>query len=424
MKIASVIHKTPVTIDEHTPIKEGAQLIFSLGLSAIPITRGKKLVGILTQHDLLSRMYPSIQEIIEDFAHAADFEHIEQNITQLLEGPVSQIMNKKMITATAETPLMQAQSLMLVHKFSHLPIINDKQELLGIVSQGDIFRRLLRNEMPRLEKQRYATFVGQHYDLMVNWRKRMNYEYPILEKEFKKAQIKKILDIGVWTGEYTVRLAKKGRYTILGLDENTFMIEICNKKREKLTPALKKRVSFMLSDFTRLSDKLPTKYDAVICMGNALPHVSIPLQQLFKEVSTVLRSDKPLIIIQMLNFEKIIKMKNRLISFIIQKSKNHPTSEHLTLEYFDCKKGGGIIHNVIVFTSDGKNWIFKGITRIKVRNIKKIDIETSLKKAGFDDITFSGNSGEYQGEYGELSFDTPFKPQESDWLNVRAQKTQ
>ena len=145
-----------------------------------------------------------------------------------------------------------------------------------------------------------------------------------------------------------------------------------------------------------------------------------------KDIAREIRLEKIMPFIRnediMLNFEKIIKMKNRLISFIIQKSKNHPTSEHLTLEYFDCKKGGGIIHNVIVFTSDGKNWIFKGITRIKVRNIKKIDIETSLKKAGFDDITFSGNSGEYQGEYGELSFDTPFKPQESDWLNVVAKR--
>lgn len=422
MKISELIKQQIIYVTENTPLKEAARLIFSLGIGALPVVKQKRLVGILTGHDILSKMYPTAQEIIEDFAHAHDFEAMEKKLHDLLEMSVVTIMNRKVTTVTLQTTIMHAQSLMLLHRFSHLPIINSEKELVGIVSQGDIFRHLMKNQMPRLGKERYVGFIAMNYDSMVNWNQRFAYEYPTLSQIFKKENVKSVIDLGVWTGEYAIQLAKKGPYQIIGLDHNPVMIKICQEKKDRLSPTLKKRVSFILSNFTHLSDSINYKSDAAICMGNALSYIDMPLNKLFCEVVSVLRENNPILIIQLLNYEKIIKTKKRLLSFKIEKSKKTGLKGQLSLEFFDKNRRGQLLHHVVVFDSDGKNWLFKGTTTIPIKHITRSDIEGALKKAGFGRIIYSGNQGEYQGRYGRLTFDQPFDPQESDWLNVLAKK--
>lgn len=424
MKVADVMHRTVFSVSEDTPIKEVARLIFSLGVAGIPVVKDKKLIGIVTEQDILSKMYPSIEELIEDYIHVRDFVEMEKRITDLLDRSVKEIMNTSVTTTSPEIPLMEAQSIMLTNRFSHLPIIDKNRNLIGIISQGDIFRQLLKDEIPRLEKERYAVFIGRYYDMMVNWEKRLGYEFPILFNLFKKYNIHSVLDLGVWTGEYTINLAKKGLNRginkILGLDHNSVMIEMCEKKKEKLPADIRKNIKFMLTSFKNLSKNIPDKYDVAICMGNALPYIPLDVANLFKEVSSMLREKNGLLVLQILNFDKIIKTKKRLLNFTIQKSKEDEHKEHLAMEFFDMVEDGCVLHHVVVFDSDGKNWIYKGTTTIPICYPSKDEIEKALKEAGFNNISFSGSMGEYQGEYGELSFTEPFKPSESDWLNVIA----
>lgn len=421
MKVSDVMQKSVISISEGTPIKEVGRLIFSLGIAGIPVVRDKKLVGIVTEQDILVKLFPSIQEIAEDFFNVSNFELMEANLLNFFNTPVEQIMNKKPVSATSEMPLMRVQSLMLVNKFSRVPIVDKKGNLIGIISQGDIFRQLLKNEIPKIEKERYAGFIAKHYDLMVNWEKRLKWELPVLFRIFKKEKVQNILDVGTWTGEYALALAKRG-VRVLGLDHNQIMIQMSEKKKERLPFTAKKNIKFMLTDFSDLPTEINESFDAAVCLGNALPYIPASPENLFKGVFSSLRQKNGVMIIQTLNFEKLLKTKDRLISFMIQKSELAYEKEHLFLEFFDRETNDWLSHHVVIFDSDGKNWLFKGITTIKIRYLRKNDLEKALKKAGFKKISFSGNMGEYQGDYGKLSFSEPFKSLESDWLNVIARK--
>lgn len=421
MKVSEIMQKSIFSVSEDASLKEVGRMIFSLGIAGVPIVKGTKLVGVVTEQDILSKMFPSMQDLVEDYVHAKDFKTMEKNLADLLKMPVSRIMKKNIISIKPDTSLMEAQSLMLVNKFSRLPIVDRKNNLLGIISQGDIIRSLLRNEIPKLEQERYAGFIAKHYGLMVNWNKRFNNEFPALFKLFRQEKVKTVIDAGAWTGEYAIGLAKKG-IRVLGLDSNPIMITSSQEKKRKLSEDVDKRVQFMLTDFKDLAVKISEKFDAAISMGNALPYVLVPLFQLFKEVAQVLRDKNGVVILQLINFEKILKRKNRMLSFKIQKSSKNSIKEHLFIEFFDKKSRDWLLHNVIIFDSDGKNWLYKGKTTILIRYIIKNDIERVLKKAGFKKIIFSGNAGDYQGDYGRLSFTTPFDPDESDWLNVVAKR--
>ncbi len=421
MKVSDIMHRSVVTVTEETFLKEVGRIIFSLGIAGVPVVRGKKLVGIITEQDILSKMHPTMQEIVEDYFHATNFETMAKNMKQLLETTVGSAMNPNVVSVTADTDLMKAHSLMMVNKFSRLPIVNNKNELIGIISQGDVFRSIIKDEIPELEMARYAGFIGRYYDQMIDWEKRFNYEFPTLFKLFQKEKVKNVLDIGVWTGEYTIGLAKKSSYSILGLDHNPTMIKMANDKKKRLPKDLRQRLDFALTNFIDMSSIAKRKFDALICMGNALPYVPLCPDALFKEVSKIMAKNAT-VVLQLLNFEKILKSKNRLLSFGFQKASDKEGRRHLSVEFFDHKNKDILLHNTVIFDYDGINWIYKGITTIEVRNIKKEYMEQVLKNCGFKSVSFSGSKGEYQGESGQLSFEGEFKPLESDWLNVVAKR--
>lgn len=421
--------KNVVTVEEEIPLKEVLRLIFSLGIGGMPVVRGKKVIGIITDEDILSRVFPSVRDVIQDFGRASDFEEMEKNIVDLLEKPVKTMMTKDVATASPDTPLLKAQSTMLLNSFHRLPVVDKKRNLVGIISQGDIFDHLLKHQLPKIEKERFVSFTGRHYDSMINWKKRFAYELPVLFKIFKKEKVKKIIDLGVWTGEHTLGVLKRGykrlKLEVLGLDHNPAMIQMCNKKKEKLPVYLRNKIEFMLTDFANLDRKIKYVYDAAISMGNGLAYIPATPQKLFKGLSPLLKKNGVLIL-QLLNFEKILNTRDRLLSFRIQDAqqtrRKEQIKEHLFVEFLDKKRGDLFRHITIVFDSDGKDWIYGGKTTGSVRYLSRSSLKKTLKKAGFSKISFSGAMGRYHGEYGLLTFGQPFDPLTSDWLLVKAKK--
>lgn len=422
MKVSQIMSRSLITVSEDTPASEVGRLIFTLGVAGVPVVRGKKLVGIITEKDILGKLLPTIKDLIEDYAHASNFELMEKNLANVFSAPARRIMNKSFLALPPETPLMRAQALMLAKKISRIPVTDKDNNLIGIVTQGDIFKQLLREQMPKLESERYASFIANYYDLMVKWEKRFEYEFPPLFSLFKKEGVKTILDVGVWTGEYAIGLAKRWPHKILGLDHSPAMINMCEKKREKLPTNIKENLNFLLTDFSDLPQKITDKFDAALCMGNSLPYLPVTPLNLFKDTFEVLQKNG-LLILQVLNFEKVLITKSRLLSFIIQKSNSGQEKEHLFIEFFDGGKDDFLLHHVIIFDSDGKNWVFKGIISIPIRLLNEWGLKKSLKAAGFKSISTSGNMGEYEGEYGPLSFETPFDTLKSDWLIILAKKS-
>lgn len=408
MKVKDIMQTSILSVSEDTSIKEVARLIFSTGISGAPVVKNKKLAGMITEEDILSVMNPDKEK------------SSSKNIKDLLDTPVSSVMNKEVISSRADLEIGEAQQIMLKNNFSRIPIVDNSGNLIGIVSQGDIFRETMKDEVPGMEKERYAGFIAKHYDSMINWDERFEYEFPSLFRIFNRHNVSNILDLGVWTGVYSIGLAKEG-VNVFGIDHNSIMIDVANKKRNALPESVKKKVKFDLSDFTDISSHTSEKFDAAICMGNSLPYIPGDLVKIFKEVYKVLEKDG-IVILQVLNVQKILDKKGRLLNFQIQKSHESLERERLFLEYMDEQEKGRVDHNLVVFDSDGANWIYKGTTRIPIKNLNSEQVENALKEAGFKDISISGYNGDYQGDYGPISFIKPFDPKHSDWMTVVAKK--
>ncbi|AXT39065.1 CBS domain-containing protein [Alteromonas sp. BL110] len=118
--LLDVIEKAPVSVDVQTSITAAAQLMTSQKVSSLLVTDQDKLIGIITDRDLRSRVV------------AASLD------THL---PVSQIMTASPAQIMGNRTLFDALALMTEKNIHHLPVI-DNQTLvpLGMVTASDIIR--------------------------------------------------------------------------------------------------------------------------------------------------------------------------------------------------------------------------------------------------------------------------------------------
>jgi IMP dehydrogenase len=107
----------PVTISPDQTIRDAHELMARYRISGIPVTKSKKLVGILTNRDL--------------------------RFETRLDLKVSQVMKRdKLITAPEGTSLEKAREILHEHRIEKLPVVNKHGDLKGLITIKDIEKRI------------------------------------------------------------------------------------------------------------------------------------------------------------------------------------------------------------------------------------------------------------------------------------------
>jgi CBS domain-containing protein len=70
---------------------------------------------------------------------------------------VVELMNPRVMKVGPRTPLLKILGLMLRFHLNDVVVVNDKDELLGIVTYGDLARRLLPTEGELIDHEEYMT---------------------------------------------------------------------------------------------------------------------------------------------------------------------------------------------------------------------------------------------------------------------------
>src|SRR3990167_11229352 len=119
--LVSELSKKPIaSLTETDTILKAVKIIFNLRVHGIPILRKRKLVGIITEEDILSKLFPSMTEFMEDYIHSTNEDILEKKMNELLIQPVTKIMNKNVRAINSDLPLMRALSIMLANQIGRL----------------------------------------------------------------------------------------------------------------------------------------------------------------------------------------------------------------------------------------------------------------------------------------------------------------
>src|SRR5579875_2376260 len=107
----------PVTIEPDQMIADALEVMRRYKISGVPVTRGKKLVGILTNRDLRFETRTDI--------------------------PVGDVMTKEnLITVPVGTTLEEAERILHRHRVEKLLVVNDRYELKGLITVKDIQKKV------------------------------------------------------------------------------------------------------------------------------------------------------------------------------------------------------------------------------------------------------------------------------------------
>src|SRR3990170_8439537 len=279
MKVSDVMSKQVEHVSADAKAQDIARLIFGRGINGLPVCRGKKVIGFITERDILSKFYPSIQEYVEDPFGEGDFEDMEKKVSEILALTAEKIMSKNPITVTAGTPLLRAQSLMFVNKVGRLPVVDKDDNLIGMISKGDIFRSVVGEKIPFEEDEKFHDWLSRRYDIIIDQKARLSREIPDLVRMFRKLNVKSVLDVGSGTGVHSIALAQEG-FEVLGIDRSSRMVYVAQEKIESLANETQQRVKFISKDYKSLDTLLGKKFDAAIFMGSALSQLENPQQTL------------------------------------------------------------------------------------------------------------------------------------------------
>ena len=126
--------KQVMTVAPHTTLRSAHQLMKENHIRRLPVLDEGHLVGIITIGD--------VREASPSDATTLSIWELNYLWAQLT---VDKVMTQQVITVGPDTPILDAAELMLEHKVSGLPVINDMGKLVGILTESDIFRMLVKS---------------------------------------------------------------------------------------------------------------------------------------------------------------------------------------------------------------------------------------------------------------------------------------
>jgi len=132
MIVKNWMSQPAITVDVDTSVKDADRLAKRHEIHTLPVMQKGRLVGIVTDRDIKRAS-----------AFAVPGETIKGNHHLLPDLEVKEIMTPDPFTVAHDGTLEEAVEKLLVHNISGLPVVNQQQEVIGVITKSDLFQLVL-----------------------------------------------------------------------------------------------------------------------------------------------------------------------------------------------------------------------------------------------------------------------------------------
>lgn len=143
MQAKDIMRAPVITITPLTTVQDIAALLLEQRISGVPVLEGGRLVGMVSETDLLHR-----HEIGTDGGDARSRSwwvrmvkpnRVPTEYVKSHGGRARDIMSRKVIAVAEDTPLAGIAALLESHRIGRVPVLRGSR-LIGIVSRADLVR--------------------------------------------------------------------------------------------------------------------------------------------------------------------------------------------------------------------------------------------------------------------------------------------
>ncbi|HEX8168981.1 MAG TPA: CBS domain-containing protein [Thermoanaerobaculia bacterium] len=116
--VRDVMTANPECVSQSDSIRDVARIMKEQDTGVVPVVDGKKIIGLITDRDI----------VVRGLAEGKDLGNVR----------VNELMTKQVRSVREDAPVNEALSLMTSAEVRRVPVVNRNDEIVGIVSIGDI----------------------------------------------------------------------------------------------------------------------------------------------------------------------------------------------------------------------------------------------------------------------------------------------
>jgi CBS domain-containing protein len=150
MNVADIMTREVVYVTPTTPVSQVAKLLVEYSISGVPVLENDKLVGIVTEEDLVMRDaiidMPHFFGVFDSVFYLAGKHEFDEEMQKVLATEARDLMTSNVVSIKEDASVQALATLMIKKEINPVPVVNSKGAIVGIVSRSDLVRLMVAEE--------------------------------------------------------------------------------------------------------------------------------------------------------------------------------------------------------------------------------------------------------------------------------------
>jgi len=140
--VESIMESNVITIKDTASLRDVWKLFSKKKINSAPIVdKRSHLIGIISKEDMLQLLYPDYRAYVSDIG-IEKYVLEDKEFATVMKEKVSEVMNRNVIHTHRQTSIMRALGRMIANRVNQLPVVDDENHVVGIMTKGQIFEGL------------------------------------------------------------------------------------------------------------------------------------------------------------------------------------------------------------------------------------------------------------------------------------------
>ncbi|HAJ95919.1 MAG TPA: hypothetical protein DCP02_06775 [Actinobacteria bacterium] len=146
--VRDIMVKEVIAIQKDASVEELSSLLIENGISGVPVVDSDgKLAGMATEGDLIIKdsdlHFPRYFKLLDSIIYLESLNKFKKNLKKYLGTKVEDVMTSDLKTINEDKPVSEAANLMIKYNINRLPVMDEQDNMVGIVTRADIVRSMI-----------------------------------------------------------------------------------------------------------------------------------------------------------------------------------------------------------------------------------------------------------------------------------------
>lgn len=146
MKVKDIMIENVITASPNASVKEVMEIFVAKKIGGLPICDNDgTLLGVISDGDIIRTIKP-IDRKIYDFLFYMEYveeRDLQRRLDDLAETSIIQIAKRRgIVTVLSDDSIESVVTKLSKHHFKKLPVVDENNRVIGIISRGDVLRKI------------------------------------------------------------------------------------------------------------------------------------------------------------------------------------------------------------------------------------------------------------------------------------------